>query len=502
MTGRGLTTFGACFVMLALVGCGGMASAPNRYYVDISAVAGGAGSEAQPWTDVQAAIDKLRPGDVLIVRGTKTGQPRKYPAIAISKGKAAAGVKGGRITIRGAEGENAEFGGTKNRPALLVEQPYWTIENLVFNGNRVGNDVVNLRSSFTLLRHCEIYNGREDGVDVEDWRGDDDVGEGGPAVTAEGNVMEYLTIHDCANNGDAHGIVIGKSDRNIIRYCNIYNVTGDSVQIAPESRTGHVIENNYFHITPDYTGRYENAVDIKPARNIIVRNNVFEGFLNSQGAFRIGPGRLPGANQNIRVEGNTFLNCRRGIRSYDKGDCYPRGITLIRNLFLFDLKDHPRHKRMDFAVRFAGRQDRSCDYVVVNNTIVNALSAWPSRRGRQYDFKNLVFKNNLLFKVESPHPAPRGTGATFDHNGYFASGVPKGDTAPVIGDDPLFTDPAARDYTLKAASPAIDAGVKHASDRSSVTGRAVDLGYIESGLAHPSVDPGRCGRGKEPKPKQ
>jgi len=61
-----------------------------EYYVDSTAPKPGDGSPNSPWQDIMVAISKLQPGDVLVVRGSKSGAPMVYPSLTASPDTAAA----------------------------------------------------------------------------------------------------------------------------------------------------------------------------------------------------------------------------------------------------------------------------------------------------------------------------------------------------------------------------------------------------------------------------
>ena len=78
-----------CAIWLSLWGCCALAAGGAEYFVDGAAPRDGDGSKGSPWKDAAAAVNRLRPGDVLTVRGTTRGEPRAYPNLLVGPGAGA-----------------------------------------------------------------------------------------------------------------------------------------------------------------------------------------------------------------------------------------------------------------------------------------------------------------------------------------------------------------------------------------------------------------------------
>lgn len=155
-------------------------------------------------------------------------------------------------------------------------------ENILVDAEWAERDAVHIRADRVVLRNCEIRNGKRDAVEVY---ADD--------VLIESCRIHHFLAGTFKDQMDAHGIT-GRPNRLTIRNCEIYHVSGDSVQFDPDRKpwTDVLIENCAFWTGPlptDAAGFKkgeqpgENALDTKqrasnPRSRIVVRNCVFHGW--------------------------------------------------------------------------------------------------------------------------------------------------------------------------------------------------------------------------------
>lgn len=181
-------------------------------WVDAGAAAGGDGSMASPFNDLQDGVDAAVAGD------TVHALPGTYGAIRTRTD----GADGAPITVLSEEPRQAvvQAGGT----TLEVEHSFHTFEGLVFDSTFAADDGVVGGASNLEFIDVEIMNAGQDCVDLRD---------------STDILFDSSAIHHCVrqfdpdNNPDAHGIT-GDSVFNLtVRDSEIYLVTGDAVQLSP-----------------------------------------------------------------------------------------------------------------------------------------------------------------------------------------------------------------------------------------------------------------------------
>lgn len=159
-------------------------------------------------------------------------------------------------------------------------------ENYLVDGGWVARNLVKISADDVTLRHCEIRNGRNNGV----------------TVYADNVLIENCRIHHLLagtfhDQEDAHGIT-GRPRHLVIRNCEIYYVSGDAVQFDPDRGPWDdvLIEHCTFWTGPlaaDAAGFRrderpgENAVDTKqqesnPRSRMTIRNCLFHGWGDGQ----------------------------------------------------------------------------------------------------------------------------------------------------------------------------------------------------------------------------
>ncbi|HEY1174319.1 MAG TPA: right-handed parallel beta-helix repeat-containing protein [Verrucomicrobiae bacterium] len=164
---------------------------------------------------------------------------------------------------------------------LVIDKP-GVYENILVDGKWAAANLVKITADNVTLRNCEILNGRHNGI----------------TVYATNVVIESCKIHHLLNGTfkdqqDAHGIT-GRPQNLVIRNCEIYYTSGDSVQFDPGRGPWDnvLIENCTFWNGPlpeDAAGFKkgerpgENALDTKqsvknPRSRITVSHCVFYGW--------------------------------------------------------------------------------------------------------------------------------------------------------------------------------------------------------------------------------
>lgn len=241
------------------------------------------------------------------------------------------------------------------------------------------------------------------------------------------NLIEYCTVYDGSMNNEnsashiaggynSGGIQLNLCSNSTVRHCTMYTIWGEGLS-AYNSSTNITFEDNIIYDI------WTVALYISDSQNCLVqRNLIYHATYMTEHQSPIGIGlwneRYITPNANITVINNIVYDCGRNLHSSQD----------IDNEFIF------------------------------NNTFVNSIS--DQNTGFAGVHSNSQFKNNILIQ-EGALPIYyllAGSGITFSNNlynkAYDSDAVGAGNVTSVAH----FTDSATHDYTLKASSPAINAG--------------------------------------------
>lgn len=263
------------FVFLAILLATGGATpvmAGRSYYVSPNGADGNSGSVDSPWRDIEAAMMKTQPGDVLYLRaGTY------LPGYSIYIRKWSGGKPGAYKIIRPYPGETAKI----RKYGFEIEGSYIRIENLDFiDGAGVGFNseagkgfqVVNCRFRGPL------------GWGVITVMGDD------PLV--EGNVID---MQGSSMGTQGHGIYLSHGSGAVIRR-NVIKGTVEGYGI-------HVFDQRRSQDPPSFFRRI---------RNVVIEGNVVTGSSNRSGIIAVAYDGA--AIDNITIRNNVvYGNARHGI---------------------------------------------------------------------------------------------------------------------------------------------------------------------------------------------
>jgi len=468
----------------------------------------GTGTRDDPWATLQHAADAARPGATVYVRAGLYAQRVELRA---------SGAPGRPITFAAAPGERVVLDGSS------LEVPAGQNAVIAIDSQR-----------FVTIRGFEITGYRSDvsghvpiGILVT-----------GAAdhIRLVGNVVRDMgTTFEGRNGGDAHGIaVFGTSGDHPIEEVEIVdnelaNLTlGSSEALVVNGNVKDFrIEGNKVHDTNnigiDVIGFEGTAPDptVDQARDGIVRGNVVwnvDSYGNpAYGNDRSADGIYVDGGRDILVEGNTIHDVNIGIElASEHSGRSTRNIT-ARNNLVYD--------STAIGIPIGGydrRRGSTEDCVIVNNTVVNTDGV---ELLVQFDTRDNVIANNVIVAgarhvfVENDYR--ENAGNVLDHNLYSSAdgssagtwqwrGVGyggfdrwrarSGNDRHSIFADPGFEDAAAHDFSLRAGSPAVDAGAfLAASGSTDLTGQprgqagGIDLGAFEQTAPPPSPTPSIAG---------
>lgn len=398
--------------------------------------------EVKPGESINAKLSTLQPGDTLLVRSGTYAEAISLPR---------SGAAGKPIVLQAYPGEKPVIAVTGTM--LNADQDYWVIRGLIFDHLGGASDAVKIRGRFITLSHCELRNGKRDGIDG--------------ASSSSDITIENCTIHNFVwqAGNDAHGIVInaGATRWKIINN-TIYNCGGDAIQLYASDKTeianyskDITISGNILYTTLGADS--ENALDFKGVDGCLVDGNEMYGFENKAWVTQKGCRNITGSN-------NFIHDSQRGIEFRGEGGKSQMNIRLVRNV-IYNIRQY-------YAIKF----DDVANVEILHNTLANIAAK--SFRIEGEGLRGGVIRNNLIYNsgsvsISGPFNCQVG------HNGWFnAKAKAMQGEGDLTGSDPFFKNAVQANFELQASSPARDAGVNLGQP---FVGNNPDLGAFEFGVA-------------------
>ncbi len=212
-------------------------------------------------------------------------------------------------------------------------------------------------------------------------------------VSADGVTIEDLTIRSVSNHGVQTDV---NTDRFHLKNCVIRDTYEQLVKVpfsdeVRDPSEGGVVEGCLFEYSAgtapnDYTG----GIDVHYGRNWIVRNNTFRNIRSPGGDIAEHAVHFWTHSEGTLVEGNTIINCDRGI-GFGLGDSPHQG-GVIRNNFIY-------HDGSGAFADVGIVLESSPNTIIANNTIFFDHDRYP--HAIEYRFpasKNVLIANNLTNK--------------------------------------------------------------------------------------------------------
>jgi|GEM_PF-1819054 len=425
---------------------------PNILFVDNQAANTGQGTFAEPFKSIQEAFSQAQEGDTIYIRGSVQPTPQIYDEDLSLSSSLASGEKEHPIVVRAYQEEKVKI---IPQSSFSIYTAYWTFENLIFDMGGKAYDLIKLRGDHITFRRCELTNGQKDGID---------------ANNASNMLIENCTIHNFVRSDqyDAHGIILNGGVDNVIRNNTIYDCKGDCIQLYKEDQNyGTLIEGNDLYTTLGPNS--ENAIDVKAARNLTIRNNKMHGFHRAEDSDGVAL-KINKDTDNTLVYGNDIFESNGGIR-VTGGDV--DSIRIERNV-IHDLHvDEGDSSKYGYGIQMDGVNAIQ----LINNTFANIPGPlfWIASRGAD----GFTMENNLFYKANTfkGDTDDLQNIVLIDYNGWFQCAQTIPGEHDVTGDDPKFADPADYDYRLLENSPAIDKG--DPSFGTNFPGERIDLGAFE-----------------------
>ena len=304
-----------------------------------------------------------------------------------------------------------------------------------------------------------------------------------------GNVtLDYaLAQKDNTNNPSTSGNGIGivesdespkiRSKHIIIKNNNVYNFGGGGIYTAPADYV--TIENNQVHGNAWYSPYGNSGISVRGGNTdnntrykIIVRGNTV--YDNKE--------LVPWFKVKAITDGNGIIvDTSRNTDEDVEGGAYT-GRTLIENNVVFNNGGRGIHSYLS-------------DHIDILNNTTYQNSQSPAIKGGEVtavDSTDVRVFNNIIYATPGlpANTIADASNVIYDHNLIFNTDQFTGDVLNnKFGQDPLFVDPSAGNFSLQAGSPVIDAGGGLAAKQDFYgaqrpQGSGVDIGAIEQ-----KVDP-------------
>lgn len=394
--------------------------AGTTYYVSPSGSDSNAGTLSAPWASIQAAADRVGPGDTVLIRG---GTYHERVVVRNS------GVSGAEITFAAYPGEVPVVDGTG------ISMPDWlsglfevsAVSHIRVRGLRVQHSGPHSENAGFLVENSR--NVVLEGNTTDDTASSGIGVWGSQDVTVDGNEV----INAC-NGGQQEEISIGGTAgfdvvRNLVHDGGKTANGGEGITLKDGSHGGRVRGNRVWNIARG-VGIYVDAWD-KHTYDIEVSGNVVHDVRAGNGINLAS--EMGGLLEDIRVFNNVV---------------YGNGVYGVQVGAYGGVPNHPMR-----------------NLSVMNNTIAGNGAGWgggiavdnPEATG--VVVRNNVVSGNLTFQIVVANGVPAAS-VSVDHNLVDGFRGDEGETrgTEYVEGNPLFVNAAAHDYHLAAGSLAIDRG--------------------------------------------
>lgn len=392
-------------------------AADNTYYVAKNGNDNASGSQSNPWKSIQKAANVANAGDTVYVRG---GTYNENVVVKHS------GSAGNYITFSSYPGEQATIDVSGVGMSSEIEGGF-TISEVsyiqvigfrVINSRSTGNGgygIVCYMADHCVIRNNYTYNTYHSGIIVRS----------SSYATVDGNEVELAN-----NDGSQEMITIARSEfvtvtNNHVHHGGPGNNGGEGIDVKNGSHDVLVKGNRVHHVAR--AGIYVDAYS-ENTYNITIDGNIV--YENERTGIAIEAENKGSLLNNVSIVNNiVYRNVRTGIILGDWGYGNLQNIFIVNN-------------------------------TVVENGVNNGhggIGLWNTHA------KNVKVRNNILsangsFTIELQGTPPSQTTITNNLFDGFRNGEREERGAGYVMGDAAFVNASASDFSLRASSPAIDAG--------------------------------------------
>ncbi len=465
--------------------CFAKISQAATYYVSTSGNDNNPGTKTQPWKTIQKAVNTVKGGDTVNVRGGVYNERVDLSGTTGVEGKSGDAING-YITYQSYSGEKAVLDGSvfsdwgsgfmsgkwvpseSEKAMNYIKISGFEIRNypeggVYFENNRKAGPDNSIASHHIIIENNVFKNCKGGQASILFEGGDQDVGGEGYDIIVRGNTVENSGVHGIKFNGD---------DPTVIDREHIYNsvIENNIVYGSGQTSAGigiHVSTGNY-NIVVRNNKVYDNKRQGIAAHEIwdsTYENNVVYG--NGKGPDSENEGIIVWRSKNLLVSGNLIY------------DNVGFGLTLWEDLL--NTGSSPAIVNNVIRNNQGGGLLISTDVIdgkVYNNTIVSNQGQGISITTSGHDIKN-----NILY--QNTNQVTSGNGNVFDYNLYYPDVSFSGKGIHSISADPLFVNVSDYNYHLQSTSPAINFGTtissitKDYDGNGRPQGSAYDIGAYE-----------------------
>ena len=417
----------------------------NTYYVATSGNDTNPGTETQPWSSIQKAVNSLISGDTVYIKsGTYSERVIIQNSGTLNNNIVFSNYQNDTVII---DGTGINWGANWNGLFDISGKNYITIHGLDIQNADYGGFWIENSDNIT-IENCHTYNTFSSGIGV--WNSNH--------IIIKNNEIELA-----CNDGEQECITIANSNNCEIYGNNVHDNGqgtngGEGIDIKQGSYNINVY-NNVVHHLNNRLGIYADAWNLH-TYNINIYQNIIHHCSETGLAVASENG---GLIENVNIYNNIiYLNKYGGI---ELGSWSDIGFTGVKPLSNIKIINNTCYKN--------GKYDNGWGFgIVIDNP----------------DANNVIIRNNICSNNSAQISFQQiGNGGVLDHNLLYGNNSASGTLfgTDSILENPLFVDTTIYDFHLSLNSPAIDNGnsvdapIVDFDDNNRPFGSGFDIGAYE-----------------------
>jgi hypothetical protein len=406
-----------------------------------------------PWTSDQAGFYYINP-QTGSDSGRAYGNPNA-PRATLPSSPAAGSVICMAGTFAGSK--TISYTGTASQPIWLMayspaSKPtiaaewalsgsYLIVDSLSWSWN--ARDAIGLSGHHNMMRDCVFDNPYDSATGAV-------ISGGGSFNVFYRNTMPRSGNWQYSGSADIdrHGIKVSGSDLWIVD-STFYHIHGDAVQVGDQNNASSAINRIYIGRNTTYEN-YQSGFWTKNATDVIFSQNTVYNMMTSSS---FSPGMAMGGQYDPKYVWylmNRVYNSNSGIHVAGASSGGGGPWYMIGNV----LSNIDSNGGGNYGGGALGNRNSGA-VTIIFNTVYDADIFVSEAPGPS----SFIVRNNIFSTLKSGGEAfaLEGVAVTHDYNLYSSSAYDPGGEAHRVVGDPKFNSPTSRDFTLQAASPALNA---------------------------------------------